>query len=99
MAKNKTSEETLRQALRNINDDRDRAGVGYLTSLEYIKKNEENIPRAGLILAKYVEALQRSNEQLIKIGEILRKKETGDDNIELSEEEADNLFEEINETK
>ncbi|SRR3990167_3301515 len=99
MAKSKTSEEALIQALKNINDDRDRAGIGYLTSLEYIKKNEENIPKAGLILAKYVEALQRSNEQLIKIGEILRKKETGENSIELSEEEANDLFSEINETK
>jgi hypothetical protein len=43
--------------------------------MAYIKKNEQYHKDVGPIAAKYVETLQRSNEQLVKIAGLLQKNE------------------------
>ncbi len=46
----------------------------------YLSKSEERHREVGITAAKYVETLQRSNEQLVKISALLKKeekKETG----------------------
>ena len=47
----------------------------------------------GLIAAKYVETLQRSNEQLVKLTSIMAKK--ADTGVELSENDKKELFDVI----
>ena len=44
----------------------------------------------GVIASKYVETLQRSNEQLVKITNILSKKQ--DSSVELNESDKEQLF-------
>ena len=53
---------------------------------------------AGTVAAKYVETLQRSNEQLVKIINIFKKEEKEEQNLSLSEEERDNIFDIVKET-
>jgi len=48
------------------------------------------IEKNGLIASKYVETLQRSNEQLVKISSIIQKRETK--NTGLSSHEKDEIF-------
>jgi hypothetical protein len=49
----------------------------------------------GLTAAKYVETLQRSNEQLVKIVGIKSKNEAKD--VGLTQEERDEIFGQLNE--
>ena len=46
----------------------------------------------GQIAAKYVETLQRSNEQLVKITALLQKQASKQEDISLSNEDKDELF-------
>ena len=48
----------------------------------------------GLIAAKYLETLQRSNEQLVKLAALMQKKEKAVDGI--SEQDRQDLFDLIN---
>ena len=61
--------------------------------MEYIKKSEDRRESVGTIAAKYVETLQRSNEQLVKVLHLIQKAEQQNGSVELSENEKDNLFE------
>ena len=47
----------------------------------------------GSVASKYVETLQRSNEQLVKVVALLQKKEAG--SVGLSQEDKDELFDYI----
>ena len=58
-----------------------------------INQNQVENVKAGLVAAKYVETLQRSNEQLVKVLHLLQKAEQQNGSIELSDNEKDNLFE------
>ena len=76
-------EACIKEALKNIRDDRNITSV-LLTGLfsEIQKANDTEIHKElGLIASKYVETLQRSNEQLVKITSILSKKQTGRDSL------------------
>ena len=46
----------------------------------------------GLIASKYVETLQRSNEQLVKIAALLQKRVSKEEYASLSNEDKDELF-------
>jgi hypothetical protein len=41
----------------------------------YLSKSEERHREVGITAAKYVETLQRSNEQLVKISSLLKRAE------------------------
>jgi hypothetical protein len=62
-----------------------------------LKKNEMNHKEMGQIAAKYVETLQRSNEQLVKVCTILHKQ--GSSAAGLSETDKDELFDMIQGSK
>jgi hypothetical protein len=53
---------------------------------------------SGVVAAKYVETLQRSNEQLIKIIAIIKKEQSQKEDLSLSTSEKDSIFELIKET-
>ena len=58
--------------------------------MEYMKKDDEHKEKVGTIAAKYVETLQRSNEQLVKVSALIQKKTEGSD--ELSSQDKEELF-------
>ena len=64
--------------------------------MDYMKKDDERKEKVGTVAAKYVETLQRSNEQLVKVSALIQKKTAGSD--ELSSQDKEELFDLIKET-
>lgn len=69
-------EKYVKEAIDNIRDDRDITRRLLDDVMVYLSKNEERHKEVGLTAAKYVETLQRSNEQLVKISSLLQRKES-----------------------
>ena len=61
----------------------------------YLSKDETRHREVGLTAAKYVETLQRSNEQLVKVVTLMQKRETGQTG--LTEQDKEELFDLIKE--
>ena len=89
----KNLESYIEEAIKNIRDDRDITSTLLTQVFAEITKGEETHKDLGLIAAKYVETLQRSNEQLVKLTSIMAKKT--DNSVELSEEDKKSLFDVI----
>ena len=88
------TEELLEKALKNIENDRQRTSK-LLTGLEEVLQGQPHDYGAlGTTAAKFVETLQRSNEQLVKIVGILNKNTTKESRT-LSKEEKEALYEEL----
>jgi hypothetical protein len=90
----KDFEALAEEALDNIRADRDQTKELLKDLVKYLSSDEHRHKEVGLIAAKYVETLQRSNEQLVKIATLQKKGET--DTIDLSERERDEIFNELN---
>ena len=65
--------------------------------VNFLSKNEENHKVVGLTAAKYVETLQRSNEQLVKVAAIIQKNQSS--SAGLSDLDKNELFDMIGGTK
>tara|TARA_B100000900_G_scaffold265158_1_gene226211 strand:- start:695 stop:991 length:297 start_codon:yes stop_codon:yes gene_type:complete len=68
----------LEEAILNIRDDRAITKDLLDDVIRLIGKDEEHHKQVGTVAAKYVETLQRSNEQLVKISTIIHKQQSGD---------------------
>jgi hypothetical protein len=95
----KTLEEYLCDATDNINNDR---AIAHKLLLELVNKMGEEVTKHvhkdfGEIASKYLETLQRSNEQLVKIASIIQKRDGLQDT--LSAKERDEIFDLIKEEK
>jgi len=86
----------IEEAIKNIRSDRAITTTLLMELMEYIKKDEDRKESVGTIAAKYVETLQRSNEQLVKVSALIQKKTSGSD--ELSSKDKEDLFDLIKET-
>ena len=83
----------IQEAIKNIRDDRDITSTLLTQVFAEITSGGAEHKDMGFIAAKYVETLQRSNEQLVKLTSIMAKKtETG---VELSEDDKKELFDVI----
>ena len=91
----KEIEELITEATRNVNDDRAATKVLLTNLMKYMQETTDRHREVGLVAAKYLETLQRSNEQLVKIAALQHKKSSKVDNS-ISEDEKDDLFEMIN---
>jgi len=83
----------IEEALGNIRDDRATTAALLTDLIVELKKSPDvydSHKALGQVAAKYVETLQRSNEQLVKITTLLSKKEPADET--LSEDDKDSLF-------
>jgi len=88
----------LEEALENVRKDRT-ATKDLLSALKTeISSSLTNHSKSGVVAAKYVETLQRSNEQLIKIIAIIKKEQTKQEDTSLTTSEKDSIFELIKET-
>tara|TARA_Y100001973_G_scaffold93394_1_gene144193 strand:- start:208 stop:510 length:303 start_codon:yes stop_codon:yes gene_type:complete len=84
---------TIEESLQNIQDDR-KLTLDLLKELRAeINSGDTSHGRSGVIAAKYVETLQRSNEQLVKIAAMMAKQQSYQEDLSLSDEETDNIFE------
>ena len=85
----------LLDAIDNINGDRAVTKMLLLDVIELIKATKDNHKDVGAIAAKYVETLQRSNEQLVKIVSLMQKDTKQSAN--LSDKDKEELFDMIKE--
>jgi uncharacterized protein YeeX (DUF496 family) len=86
----------IEEAIKNIRSDRAITTTLLMELMDYIKKDEDRKESVGTIAAKYVETLQRSNEQLVKVSTLIQKKTSGSE--ELSSKDKEELFDLIKET-
>ena len=89
----KNLESYIQEAIANIRDDRDITSTLLTQVFAEITNGAETHKDLGLIAAKYVETLQRSNEQLVKLTSIMAKK--ADTSVQLTEDDKKSLFDVI----
>lgn len=93
----KKLDDYLEKAIENIHEDREITRELLDDVVNFLSKNEENHKVVGLTAAKYVETLQRSNEQLVKVAAIIQKNQSS--SAGLSDLDKNELFDMIGGTK
>tara|TARA_R100000808_G_C2155373_1_gene167691 strand:+ start:5780 stop:6070 length:291 start_codon:yes stop_codon:yes gene_type:complete len=92
----KNLESLIEQALDNINKDR-QVTEDLLSNLkEYMVVSADRYSDSGPVAAKFVETLQRSNEQLVKLATLVYKKDAATKQDGLSEADKNQLFDMLN---
>lgn len=97
MKKKKTLQDFVNQATANVLEDRATTKTLLMSLMKYMQISEDRHREVGLVAAKYLETLQRSNEQLVKLATLMQKKESFPSAI--SDEEKNDLFDLITEKK
>jgi hypothetical protein len=85
----------LTEAIDNIRQDREVTKELLDDIIQYMSKDQHSHKEVGQTAAKYVETLQRSNEQLVKVSTIIHKRESAAGNFGLSDKDKDDLFDMI----
>ena len=81
----------IQEAISNIRDDRAITSTLLVELIKHMKTQGDHTHETlGIIASKYVETLQRSNEQIVKLSSIIQKQERSFDG--LSNEEKDDIF-------
>ena len=93
--KNKDIESYLEEAISNIRDDRAIASDLLYDLMSYLKGSEDRHQHSGPVAAKYLETLQRSNEQLVKLTTLMNKQNST--RIGLTNEDKEQIFDILNE--
>ena len=94
MAKKSNNLDSLiEESLDNIRQDRAVASTLLIDIVSHIQTNKHEHKESGQIAAKYLETLQRSNEQLVKLNTLLFKKSSRSDGLtDYDKEELYNLI-------
>ena len=74
----KKVDDFINEAIENIRNDRKITRELLDDAVKWLAKDEARHKEVGIIMSKYVETLQRSNEQLVKVVNLLNKKEVSD---------------------
>ena len=69
------TDDQIKKALENIDEDRKVTKELLQDAIKYVAVDEARHRELGIVMAKYVETLQRSNEQLVKVIGLMTKKE------------------------
>ena len=93
--KNLNSNQFIEEAIDNVRQDRAMASTLLIELVKILKQDETKHQYSGPVAAKYLETLQRSNEQLVKLASLLNKKE--DSSASLSALEKTDIYEMIKE--
>ena len=91
----KKIEDFIDQAKNNITEDRAATKTLLMNLMKYMQTSDDRHREVGLVAAKYLETLQRSNEQLVKLAALVQKDTKQNQNI--TEEDKQELFDIINE--
>tara|TARA_R100000152_G_C6678714_1_gene113133 strand:- start:246 stop:566 length:321 start_codon:yes stop_codon:yes gene_type:complete len=89
----KKSKDLINIALENIIKDREKTDELLQELSSYLVGSYDKFAESGNIAAKYLETLQRSNEQLVKLTSLVQKKEANVEDTNLSEDDKEELFE------
>ena len=92
---NKNFDSLTEEAIDNVRADRNQTKELLKDLVKYLSNDEHRHKEVGIIAAKYVETLQRSNEQLVKIA-ALKQKEVAN-NTGLTDDERTEIFDKLNE--
>tara|TARA_Y100000034_G_C6888887_1_gene408593 strand:- start:14 stop:313 length:300 start_codon:yes stop_codon:yes gene_type:complete len=84
----------IEESLDNIRQDRAVASTLLIDLVNHIKGNKHEHKETGQVAAKYLETLQRSNEQLVKLNTLLFKKSSLSNGLTDHDKEA--LYDLIN---
>jgi hypothetical protein len=90
----KKVEDFIEQAKSNITEDRAATKTLLMNLMKYMQTSDDRHREVGLVAAKYLETLQRSNEQLVKLAALVQKDTKQNQNI--TEEDKQELFDMIN---
>ena len=84
----------LEEAIKNVREDRKKA-LSLLEDLaEFIGQSQDRHKDVGQTAAKYLETLQRSNEQLVKLTALMQKSKD-DEFGDLDRDDTDSLYDEF----
>jgi len=98
MTSKMSKEELIQTAINNINQDREAATELLQDDAAYIGQQKDRYSTTGMVAAKYLETLQRSNEQLVKLISLMKK--TDEDKYgDLNKEDKEDLYNQIEETE
>ena len=75
------SQDFVEEAADNIRRDRALASTLLIELMKILKADETKHQHSGPVAAKYLETLQRSNEQLVKLASLVSKKENVSTNL------------------
>lgn len=90
-------ENYIEKATSNIEDDRAATKTLLMSLMKFMKNSDDKHREFGVVAAKYLETLQRSNEQLVKLASLIQKNENHSN--EMTDEDKKELFDLINESK
>jgi hypothetical protein len=84
----------IKKVITNIEEDREVTNELLKDVMGYIGKDASNHASVGHVAAKYVESLQRSNEQLVKLVTLMAKKQ---DNLygDLDDDDKRNIYDSL----
>jgi hypothetical protein len=80
----------IEKATSNVTEDRAATKTLLVNLLKYMQVSDDRHKEVGIIAAKYLETLQRSNEQLVKLAGIVSKKESSIQG--LTDDDREDLF-------
>jgi hypothetical protein len=92
--RNLNLDDYIEETTTNIREDRAMAKSLLMDAISDMKLSDSARKDLGPIAAKYVENLQRSNEQLVKLAAILQKQKSA--HIGLSADDKEQLFDLLN---
>ena len=88
-------EEYVEETTKNIREDRAMAKTLLMDVMADMAASATDRREMGPIAAKFVENLQRSNEQMVKLAAILQRQKTS--SVRLSSDDKEQLFDLLNE--
>mgnify|MGYP003636977080 FL=1 len=95
--RNLNLEDYLEETTTNIREDRAMAKTLLIEVMADMSASPTDRREMGPIAAKFVENLQRSNEQMVKLASILQRQKTSQ--VGLSDDDKEQLFDLLNEEK
>ena len=95
--RNLSLDDYLEETTTNIREDRAMAKSLLMDAINDMKISDSARKELGPIAAKYVENLQRSNEQMVKLASLIQKQKA--DQHGLSADDKEQLFDLLNEEK
>lgn len=93
--RNLSLEEYIDETTTNIREDRAMAKSLLMDAINDMKVSDSARKELGSIAAKYVENLQRSNEQMVKLAALLQKQKSQE--FGLSADDKEQIFDLLNE--
>ena len=96
-AKKNNFEKLVEESIDNIRNDRAMASTLLIELVKHIKTDDARHQYSGPVAAKYLETLQRSNEQLVKVSTLLLKKSSAA--VGLTKEDKEEIYDLIDKSE